>query len=301
VTTMLRDTSKPINMAFEKESVQLSIAEIQPLRVVAEAIKKTAKYISVVTSIQEVGVIEPPVVARDHSLPGKYLLLDGHLRIEALKDLGATEVVCLVSTDDEAFTYNRRINRLAIIQEHRMILKAIERGAPAERIAKALNVNIETLQHKVRLLKGICSEAADLLKDKHVPMNTFTVLKKMGPMRQIEVAELMTAMNRYTRNYALSLLAATPQAQLVVAKEGKVVKGLTQEQMTLMECETENLERAFKIAESAYSKDHLDFVLAKGYLSKLAANAKIVRYLAQNHREILAEFQKLIDTERAAA
>ena len=65
--------------------------------------------------------------------------------------------------------------------------------------------------------------------------------------------------------------------------------------------ETENLERAFKIAESAYSKDHLDFVLAKGYLSKLAANAKIVRYLAQNHREILAEFQKLIDTERAAA
>jgi hypothetical protein len=33
-----------------------------------------------------------------------------------------------VSTDDEAFTYNKRISRIAPIQEHRMILKAIERG-----------------------------------------------------------------------------------------------------------------------------------------------------------------------------
>ena len=73
---------------------------------------------------------------------GKYLLLDGHLRIEVLKDRGETEVVCLVSTDDEAFTYNKRVNRLAIIQEHRMILKAVERGVSGGRIAKALNVDV---------------------------------------------------------------------------------------------------------------------------------------------------------------
>jgi Predicted transcriptional regulators len=298
---MLRDISKPIAEAFERESVQLSVDDIHPLRAVTDAIKRTSKYISIVASIQEVGVIEPPVVARERSAPEKYILLDGHLRLEALKDIGVKQVVCLVSTEDEAFTYNRRINRLAIIQEHRMILKAIERGAPAGRIAKALNVNIETLNHKVRLLKGICEEAAELLKDKHVPMNTFTVLKKMGPMRQIEVAELMTAMNRYNKNYALSLLAATPQDQLVVTKDTKTVKGLTQEQMTLMEQETESLERAFKMAESAYSTDHLDLVLAKGYLSRLIGNAKIVRYLAQNHRDLLAEFQKIVEAERVAA
>ena len=32
--------------------------------------------------------------------------------------MGETEVTCLISTDDEAFTYNKRVNRLAIIQEH---------------------------------------------------------------------------------------------------------------------------------------------------------------------------------------
>jgi len=69
-----------------------------------------------------------------------------------------TDVTCLVSTDDEAFTYNKRVNRIAIIQEHRMILKAVERGVPEERIAKALNVDVRSIVLKRRLLDGICAE-----------------------------------------------------------------------------------------------------------------------------------------------
>ena len=108
-------------------------------------LKKTPKYAQIAASIREVGIVEPPVVARDQSDTGKYLLLDGHLRIDVLKDMGETDVMCLVSTDDEAFTYNKRVNRLAMIQEHKMILKAVERGVPEERIAKALNVDVEAL------------------------------------------------------------------------------------------------------------------------------------------------------------
>jgi hypothetical protein len=65
--------------------------------------------------------VEPPTVWPDAENPGVYFLLDGLLRIEALKDLGQTTVECLVATDDEAFTYNKRINRLSAPQEHRMI------------------------------------------------------------------------------------------------------------------------------------------------------------------------------------
>jgi hypothetical protein len=83
-----------------------------------------------------------------------------------LKDRGEIDVTCLISTDDEAFTYNKRVNRLAIIQEHRMFVKAIERGVPEERIAKALNVNVAMIVRKRSLLDGVCSEAAELLKDK---------------------------------------------------------------------------------------------------------------------------------------
>jgi len=289
-----------VAMGFEELGSRIAIADIQPLRLVTEAVKKTVKYGQIAASIQEVGLVEPPVVARDRGERGKYLLLDGHLRIEILKDMGETEVVCLISTDDEAFTYNKRVNRIAIVQEHRMILKAVERGVPEARIARALNVNVGEIRRKRRLLEGICPEAAEILKDKHVPINTFTELRKMAPMRQIEAAELMVAMNKYTINYAKSLVAATPQDQLSEAHKRKVVKGLTEEQMSLMERESANLEREFKMAEQSYGTDHLDLVVAKGYLAKLLGNARVVRYLAQHHQELLSEFQKIAEMESTA-
>jgi hypothetical protein len=42
-------------------------------------------------------------------------------------------------------------------------------------------------------------------------------------------------------------------------------------------------------------------VLTNGYLGKLLGNARVVRYLAQHHNDILAEFQKLAEIEFAAA
>ncbi len=240
-------------------------------------------------------------MARDRNDPGKYLLLDGHLRIEALKDRGETEVVCLISIEDEAFTYNKRVNRIAIIQEHRMILKAIERGVSEGRLAKSLNVDVASIKRKRRLLDGICSEAAEILKDKHVAISALVEFKKLAPLRQIEAAELMVAMNKYTIGYARSLVAATPQAQLAEGYKPKSVKGLSSEQVALMERESANLDREFRIAEQSYGTDHLDLVLANGYLGKLLGNARVVRYLAQHQQEILLEFQKLVEVEGVAA
>src|ERR1700733_5165684 len=216
-----KSATSTVTMAFEETELQIAIADIQPLKLISEAAKNTCKYAQIAASIREVGVVEPPVVARDRAEPGKYLLLDGHLRIEALKDMGNTDVVCLISTDDEAFTYNKHINRIAPIQEHRMILKAVERGVSQERIAKALNVDVQNIRRKRHLLDGICAEVAEILKEKHIAIQTFAELKKMAPLRQIEAAELMVAMNKYTIGYAKSLLAATPQAQLVESSKPK--------------------------------------------------------------------------------
>jgi hypothetical protein len=123
----------------------------------------------------------------------------------------------------------------------------------------------------------------------------------MMPLRQIEAAELMVAMNKYTISYAKSLLAATPQSQLVESTKPKRVKGLSEEQIALMERESVNLEREFKIAEKSYGTDHLDLVLTVGYLGKMIGNARVVRYLAQHHGEILAEFQKISGIDAVAA
>ena len=288
-----------LKIAFETSSLRIPVSQIEPLREVSERVKKSVKYNQIAASIKEVGIIEPPVVVRDSTDPEKFHLLDGHLRIEISKEQGINAIVCLVATDDEAFTYNKRVNRLAIIQEHKMIMTAVEKGVPEERLARALNVNISSIRSRRRLLEGICPEAADLLRDKHVPINSFHELRKLKPMRQIEAAELMVAMNRYTISYARSLVAASSECQLVEQKKKKV-KGLSPEQVARMETEAARLQRDFKMIEQDYGADHLDLVLAIGYVGRLLANARVVRYLAQQHPEILAEFQKIAELQNAA-
>ncbi|MBR1141363.1 MULTISPECIES: plasmid partitioning protein RepB C-terminal domain-containing protein [Bradyrhizobium] len=292
---------RPITMAFEKERVTLPIGAIQPLRLINDAVKKSPKYSQIQSSVREIGLVEPLVVARDRSEKGKYLLLDGHLRLAVLQELGITETTCLVATDDEAFTYNKRVSRIATVQERNMILTAIKRGVPEERIAKVLNVNVSHVRLKTRLLDGICTEAVELLKDKHVPIATFAELRKMQPMRQIEAAQLMVAMNKFSITYAKSLVGATPQSQLVETARPKHVEGLTDEQVALMEQESANLDREFRLMEQSYGADHLDLVVATGYLHRLLENARIVRYLAQNFPELLAEFQRIAEQQKSAA
>ncbi len=288
-----------VQLGFEMTSLRIPIAQIEPLRAMTAAIRKSVKFGQIVASIAEVGLIEPPVVIRKPCDPELYQLLDGHLRIEILKERGEADVVCLIATEDEAVTYNKRISRMATVQEHKMILNAVKRGVPEERLARALNVNIRSIRDKQRLLDGICAEVATLLQDRQVPLNTFKELKRLRPMRQISVTETMIALNRFSVSCAKSLVASSPQGDLVSA-ERKSVKGLTDEQLERMESESANLDREFKLIEQEYGTDHLDLVLATGYLCRLIENLRIVHHLAKCHPEILGEFQKIAQLRAAA-
>lgn len=292
----LKDQVKTVAAAFERTLLQIPFAQIAPLYLVTPQKKATVKYKQIAASIQEIGLVEPIVVSRDGQDPCAYTLLDGHLRLEVLKDCGQTAAKCIVSTDDEAFTYNKRISRLATIQEHKMILRALSLGVPEDRLARALNINIKTLKEKRRLLDGICGEAAELLKDKQVARTSFRVLRKMKPLRQIEAARLMVAMNKYTNSYVRSLLAATPDSQLTADAAPKKIKGISRAQLDLMERESANLEREVRLVEESYGADHLDLVLARGYISKLLSNARITKYLSQHHEEFLPEFEKITES-----
>lgn len=289
----------PVRLGFEETTVRVPLDAIVPLREITAAVRKSVKYGQIAASIAEVGIIEPPALARDAEDRERFHLLDGHLRVEILRERGETEVVCLIAIDDEAFTYNKRISRMATIQEHRMILNAVKKGVSEERLARALNVNISNIRLKRNLLVGICPEVAELLRDKHVPLNVFTELRFLKPIRQIEAAQAMITMNRYSIAYAKSLVAATPTDQLVEGKERRQ-RGLSEEQIATMQRESENLDRELKHVEQGYGSDHLDLVLATGYVGSLLGNARIVRHLARHHADILSEFQKITDLQRAA-
>ena len=301
MNTSGKSSDRRVGVAFQTTGVTVPLADIRSLRSVSPKMKRSAKYAQISASVREVGIIEAPIVVLLPSQPGRYLLLDGRLRIEVLKDLGHETVTCLVATDDEAFTYNKQISRLAAVQEHRMILNAIARGVPEERIARAFNIDIKTLKQKRRMLLGVCAEAVEILKDKPTSMNAFAMFKRMTPLRQIEVAELMVMMSRYSKGYVEALLMATPQAQLITHAKRKQVKGVSEEQVALMERESTQLDRDIKAVEQSYGSDHLLLVVARSFIAKLLASAPVVRYLAQQRPEFLAEFQKIAEMDAAMA
>lgn len=280
---------------FEDDCVTLAVDALLPVKVLRTATKSSKKYQQITASIREVGLVEPPVVARDPANPGTFLLLDGHVRIEVLKDLGIEQVECLVSTDDEAFTYNKRISRLSPVQEHKMIRRAIERGVPEEKIAKALDINPQSVRRKVRMLNGICDEAVAILKDKPCPMAVFEILRKMKPLRQLEAAELLVNANNYSVAYASAILAGTPQTQLAEGAKSKRIKGITLEAMARMESELARLQESITSIQETYGQDHLHLTVVKGYLAKLLGNARVVRYLMQHRPEFLTEFQSIAE------
>ena len=288
--------AKRVSLGFNTQGVILSVTSILPLKQLKPSLRSTQKYQQVLSSIREVGIIEPLTVFPQNGGSGMYLLLDGHVRLEALKQLGHTSVRCLIATDDEAYTYNKRVNRVATIQEHVMILKAIKNGVSEERIAKVLNVNVSKIRATRDLLEGVCKETVETLKTRHVSSPVFSILKKMKPMRQIEVAELLVAANNFAFPYAKALLAATPEEMLLDPEKHKLVEGITAEQVAKMQKEMEGLQKDLKCVEESHGNEVLNLVLARGYLSRLFSNARVARYLGQYHGDLFGELQNLLDS-----
>ena len=137
--------AEAVKVGFERTIAVLPLSALLPLKTVPDAIRQSAKFKQIAKSVGEVGIIEPVVVARSKDQKGKYLLLDGHMRHAVLVAMDATEVRCLIADDDEGYTYNKRINRLATIQEHLMIVRAIERGVSEEKLAKLLDDLVQRL------------------------------------------------------------------------------------------------------------------------------------------------------------
>src|SRR5512144_1193894 len=182
-----------------------------------------------------------------------------------------------------------------------MIRQASDKGLSAEQIGRALNVNVAWIREKQGLLRGIAAEAAALLKDRQLGVAVFSVLRKMKPLRQIEVTELMIAANRFTVTYAKALLAATPKEQLAEPEKPKSIRGVSAEAIARMEQEMDHLQRDYRLIEDGYGTTMLNLVVAKGYVGRLLANDGVARYLERNHLDMKRELEGIIAAIRTDA
>ena len=279
--------------AFDNEPLSLSPDRLLPSRPLPKQVDESRKFQQIKASIREVGIIEPIAVSGPERKTGLYLVLDGHLRMHAAQQLGLDLLPCLVAHDDEGFTYNKRVNRLATVQEHYMILRSLERGVSEERLARALDVNIHSIRRKRDLLDGICAEVVDMLKEQNFPADIMRHLRKMKPARQIECADLMLSLHNFSTYYAAALLAATPPEQLCDPERPKKFLGVSAEQMARMEREMASVQSRFKAVELSYGTDVLNLVMMRGYVGKLIANAAAIRFMQQYYPEFLEEFRSI--------
>lgn len=283
-----------VTLAFLMKPLSIAVDNILPSRLWRDSVIETKKVQKIRASIEEIDIIEPLSVCAVDRHTGRHLLLDGHLRLLVLRQLGRLEVPCIIATDNESYTYNNRVNRLSTIQEHFMIFRAIERGVSKERLARALCMDLSLIGKKLRLLDGLCEEATMLLKQHEFSPEVCSTLRKMKPARQVECAELMLAANMLTVNYATALLVATPVEFLISGMKPAPSRHITHEQICRMEREMSNLQDQYRSAERSFGEDTLNLVLAQGYLRKLVENERVRKYLGTHYEEVLKEFESIV-------
>jgi hypothetical protein len=282
-----------IKAAFDNQIVVLPLDIIVPQKDATKRYRYAEFYKQLIASLKLVGLIEPLVVYPRG--PADYLLLDGHVRLEILKSMGVKEAKCLLSTDDESYTYNRHVNHIPPIAQHFMLLEALKTGLTEERIAAALNISLESIRTKRDLLNGICPEAVQILINKQVSPKVFFILRKMKPVRQIEAAEHMVAGGTYTVPFAKALLTVTkPEMLECHGASSKKLHATSTAARSMLEDENEFLLRDLKTVEESYGTDVLTLTVACGYLERLLKNPKIERYLTRNDADILQTLQTLL-------
>jgi len=166
-----------------------------------------------------------------------------------------------------------------------------------ERLVRAFNVNLSSINRRINLLSGICPEAIALLQDHQFTPDVTRILRNMKAARQVEAVELMVVSNTITVAHVEALLKATPPEQRAdVPPSERDNKTAPMVQLVKLEKEMSQAEATYREAENHHGSDLLNLVVAKGYLTKLLANTAVKSYIERIEPEILSHLELVANT-----
>jgi len=284
--------ANPVKSSFLSECVRVPLAQLVPLKTMLPSTKGSPKYQQILASVREVGLIEPPAIIPIPDRPGYFHILDGHLRVEALRELELLDVDCMLAAAEDTYTYNRRVARLGALQEHRMVMRAWERGVSPERIAAALGLGPGSVKSRFKLLTGICKEAVALLANTPCPAAVFPLLRKMNPIRQMEAVELMAGQHNFSAKFVQAILSATPKSERQQEPRARRSHA-SANSMARLQREIARLKTQTKTAEVGHGPDILKLTIARTYLTSLLANREVTDWLSLNRPDYLKEFRRI--------
>jgi hypothetical protein len=293
----VKNPNTNLRSAFQSNILTLPLLSIVSQRSASPEVLRSSIFKQILASVREVGLIEPLVV---YPQEGKgFLLLDGHLRLEALKILGIEEVNCILSTDDESYTYNKRVNHIPPVAQHFMLMEALKSGVAEERIAAALNIDVAAIRRRVQMLDGICPEVVEMLRDRKLSLEVFPILRKMKAIGQIATVELMVLRHDYSVSFAKTRLAISPPALLcATSSTARQLKANADAADALLGEDTDGLIQNLKAIEETYGTDVLTLTVTCAYLERLFSEARITRYLDRHHPGPMETLKKIISDMR---
>ena len=281
-----------IKQCFSNHFHLYPITILLPSRSIPVNVRSSNKYKQILTSIAEIGLIEPIMIFITEN--GEHKILDGHLRIEALKDLEITHAHCLISPVEDTYSYNKRVNHLTILQEQRMLLKAVESGVSVEKLCAVLGLSQGIINTRLRISEGVSKEALALLADKNVSQNVFDVLRKIKLHKQMDFVSTMVTLNNFTKKFALSMLHALPAEYLVRKPDNAhddkdMIKTLArlEKEMAALQVETQDIENEF-------AENNLNLMVVRSYIAKLLSKNEIIHWLYDNKSEYLDVLKKVL-------
>jgi len=289
--------AKKITLGFDLQEIILPLERIVSQKPITDKIRQSKKYQQIAASMKCVGIIEPLVVFPMTDQEGNYRLLSGHLRLDILRNTGATEAACLISTEDEGFTYNHKINRISPIQEHFMVLKAVKHGLTDEELAETLNVNVAQIRSRRNLLHGICEDAVSRMKEYPFSQPAIRVISKMHPARQIVVVNQMIAMNSFSKKFALQMLATTPH-NLLVHQKPKYMEHFNAQTIAQMDTELAQSRTQQEDIREQLGTVNVQLTRLSTYCEKLLRNRLVTNYLKKHHAQELTDMQQLLEMYR---
>ena len=180
-----------------------------------------------------------------------------------------------------------------------MISRAIGKGIQREKIAKTLKINLSRIESKLNLLNDIVPEVAAKLADKHLAQDTFRILRKMKPIRQMEAIDMMIAANKLTKSYVEMILVASSREDLVGHAQKKHSDSL--EKLSLLEQEMDRLKEDYTQTEKEISDTNPSLIVASGYLRGLLDNSAVKEFISLYYEDILTALDTVYQQLQLAA
>jgi len=270
----------------------IELIRLRPLHKREIDFERNRGFRKILASIASIGLIEPLAVLRENGAT-TYVILDGYLRFTACQKLGVKSVPCIVYKENQAYSFNKNVNRLSPFQEIRMLRKSLE---TIDEPTIARTFGVKSIRHRLGpgVIRYLHPDVVKAFESDMFRRACAIEFASVVPERQIEIFREMKKIGDYSAVFCRSMVLQTP-----AAKRNK--RAIHRQGWAKDQTRKKDLVNRLKHAEAQhdfystlYRQYSADLLRVTFYIRKLIANPKVEAHLKIHHQEILTRFSEII-------